>query len=420
MPEWECKAGLGSNDQIHIQSVPRCNAQKYGLIFIKLYINLQGEGKAERKTNTRAQPILEVVAKPATDPCELELSTSRPSHHTPHSLSRNPTPPPLATMALLSVDQKRLMATKFPPEFNQKVDIEKVNIDLIKRWIANKLTTILGNEDDIIVETCYNLIEQSQFPKIKEIQIQLTGFLEKETAPFCKELWNLMLSAQESPMGVPRELLEAKKAELQKEQLSKATADARRAESQAQNTMVDSFRRSERSDRPERGRGGGGGGRYRGSDREEDIPHQTVSAMSTCPEAADAEGGMTGLANAVVRTVILHPHHIVVHVAHHRQDHRAVRPGAERVAHHPPIVLGLRLAARDAGLLHEAIPHLLDGGKRAGIGLGLLIRTREGTLRDLALPVTSRAHQRPGSEQGHRRTALHAVEVALLRGLPDL
>ena len=36
---------------------------------------------------------------------------------------------------------------------------------------------------------------------------------------FCKELWDLMLSAQESPVGVPRELLEAKKLELQKEQV---------------------------------------------------------------------------------------------------------------------------------------------------------------------------------------------------------
>ncbi|KAL6159686.1 hypothetical protein ACJBU6_02116 [Exserohilum turcicum] len=166
----------------------------------------------------------------------------------------------------LSIDQKRLKATKFPPEFDKKVDIEKVNVDLMKRWIANKITNILGDEDDIVVETCYNLVEQSQFPKIKEIQIQLTGFLGKDTASFCKELWDLMLSAQDSPMGVPRELLEAKKAELQQEQLSKAAADARRAEEQAQNAMIDSFRHSERSDRPERGRGGGGG-RYRGSDR---------------------------------------------------------------------------------------------------------------------------------------------------------
>ena len=56
-------------------------------------------------------------------------------------------------------------------------------------------------------------------PKIKEIQIQLTGFLNKDTPSFCKELWDLMLSAQDSPMGVPKEMLEAKKAELQREQV---------------------------------------------------------------------------------------------------------------------------------------------------------------------------------------------------------
>ena len=63
----------------------------------------------------------------------------------------------------LSIDQKRLKATKFPPEFDKKVDIEKVNIDLMKKWIANKITTILGDEDDIVVETCYNLVEQTKF-----------------------------------------------------------------------------------------------------------------------------------------------------------------------------------------------------------------------------------------------------------------
>ncbi|EMD63269.1 hypothetical protein COCSADRAFT_161783 [Bipolaris sorokiniana ND90Pr] len=326
----------------------------------------------------------------------------------------------------LSIDQKRLKATKFPPEFDKKVDIEKVNIDLMKRWIANKITTILGDEDDIVVETCYNLVEQSQFPKIKEIQIQLTGFLGKDTAPFCKELWDLMLSAQDSPMGVPRELLEAKKAELQQEQLSKAAADARRAEDQAQNAMIDSFRQSERSDRPERGRGGGGG-RYRGSDREEGILHRIASA--TCiyleeAEVAVVEGVTIGLASAVVplRAAVLHPHHLVVHVAHHRQDHHEVHPGAEHVARHRLIALGLRLAVRDGDLLQEATLRPRDGEEHARTGLGLLAKIREGYLgiiRDLVLLVINRAHQRPGSERGHHHIALHAVDVALLRGPPD-
>ena len=51
------------------------------------------------------------------------------------------------------------------------------------------------------------------------LQIQLTGFLDKDTARFCKELWALCLSAQSNPLGVPKELLEAKKLELIQEKV---------------------------------------------------------------------------------------------------------------------------------------------------------------------------------------------------------
>lgn len=56
-------------------------------------------------------------------------------------------------------------------------------------------------------------------PNIKVLQIQLTGFLDKDTASFCKELWTLCLSAQSNPQGVPKELLEAKKLELIQEKV---------------------------------------------------------------------------------------------------------------------------------------------------------------------------------------------------------
>lgn len=59
-------------------------------------------------------------------------------------------------------------------------------------------------------------------PDIKSIQIQLTGFLDKDTPAFCKELWKLLLSAQNSPQGVPKELLEAKKLELMQEKVGKS------------------------------------------------------------------------------------------------------------------------------------------------------------------------------------------------------
>jgi serine/arginine repetitive matrix protein 1 len=56
-------------------------------------------------------------------------------------------------------------------------------------------------------------------PDIKKLQIQLTGFLEKDTPKFCQELWKLCLSAQANAQGVPKELLEAKKLELIEEKV---------------------------------------------------------------------------------------------------------------------------------------------------------------------------------------------------------
>ncbi|RAH83727.1 PWI domain-containing protein [Aspergillus japonicus CBS 114.51] len=118
-----------------------------------------------------------------------------------------------------SVDAKLLRQTKFPPEFSRKVDMKKVNIEVMKKWIAGKISEILGNEDDVVIELCFNLLEGTRFPDVKSLQIQLTGFLDKDTAKFCKELWSLCLSAQENPQGVPKELLEAKKLELIQEKV---------------------------------------------------------------------------------------------------------------------------------------------------------------------------------------------------------
>ncbi|KAI8684085.1 PWI domain-containing protein [Fusarium keratoplasticum] len=117
------------------------------------------------------------------------------------------------------VDARLLKSTKFPPEFSQKVDMQKVNLQVMKKWIAGKISDILGNEDDVVIELCFNLIEGPRYPDIKSLQIQLTGFLDKDTASFCKDLWRLLLSAQASPQGVPKELLEAKKLELIQEKI---------------------------------------------------------------------------------------------------------------------------------------------------------------------------------------------------------
>ena len=38
-----------------------------------------------------------------------------------------------------SVDAKLLKQTKFPAEFNQKVDMKKVNVEVMKKYVLPKL-----------------------------------------------------------------------------------------------------------------------------------------------------------------------------------------------------------------------------------------------------------------------------------------
>lgn len=59
-----------------------------------------------------------------------------------------------------------------------------------------------------------------QFPDPKEMQINLTGFLNPKNARiFLGELWDLLLSAQENIGGIPAQFLEQKKEEIKKRQV---------------------------------------------------------------------------------------------------------------------------------------------------------------------------------------------------------
>lgn len=54
----------------------------------------------------------------------------------------------------------------------------------------------------------------------KEVQISLTGFMERNTGKFMKELWLLLLSAQKNASGVPQQFLDAKEEETKKKKVS--------------------------------------------------------------------------------------------------------------------------------------------------------------------------------------------------------
>ena len=96
-----------------------------------------------------------------------------------------------------------------------QVDMAKVNLDVIKPWITTRVTELLGFDDDVVVEFVFNLLENTKSPDPKDMQINLTGFLNgKNARMFMQELWDLLTSAQENVGGIPSVMLERKKEEI--------------------------------------------------------------------------------------------------------------------------------------------------------------------------------------------------------------
>ncbi|KAE9620474.1 hypothetical protein Lal_00019956 [Lupinus albus] len=110
---------------------------------------------------------------------------------------------------------KLLKSQKFPPELEHLVDMNKVNMEVMKPWIAKRVTELLGFEDEVLINFIHGLLDKKE-ANGKEVQIQITGFMEKNTGKFMKELWTLLLSAQKNASGIPQQFLDAKEEELRK------------------------------------------------------------------------------------------------------------------------------------------------------------------------------------------------------------
>jgi len=114
-------------------------------------------------------------------------------------------------------EKKLLKQMKFSESLNAKVDMNKVKLDTIKPWIGTRITELLGMEDDVVEEFVNNQLEADNCPDPRKMQINLTGFLNgKNARVFMTDLWELLLSAQESPSGIPPKFIEQKKEELKK------------------------------------------------------------------------------------------------------------------------------------------------------------------------------------------------------------
>lgn len=105
----------------------------------------------------------------------------------------------------LAQEKKLLAAMSFPKCFDQRVDMRKVQREVVNQWVTERLTQLLGFEDDIVVSMAINLLEPKVDERLdpRQLQVALTGFLEKQAGQFTEELWTLLLSAQSNPRASP-------------------------------------------------------------------------------------------------------------------------------------------------------------------------------------------------------------------------
>lgn len=111
-----------------------------------------------------------------------------------------------------------------------------MELNSIKPWIQKKITEILGFEDEVVINLAISELESKEEtgPCPKRIQLNLTGnfnnkwsflnllinyflqkgFLTNKASIFMKELWKLLLEAQETLNGIPPSLIQERKEEI--------------------------------------------------------------------------------------------------------------------------------------------------------------------------------------------------------------
>ncbi|KJH46157.1 PWI domain protein [Dictyocaulus viviparus] len=124
-------------------------------------------------------------------------------------------------------EKKLLKQMKFEDTLDRKINMDKINLDVIKPWITLRINEILGIEDDVVIEYIMSQLEEKTInPKI--MQINITGFLNARRArEFMGELWMLLVEADESEDGIPQSLIEKKINEMRKEPRATGNGEAK-------------------------------------------------------------------------------------------------------------------------------------------------------------------------------------------------
>lgn len=80
----------------------------------------------------------------------------------------------------------------------------------------------MGDDDDVLANLVINFLDCPE-PDPRLIHINLSGFLESNTSKFVESLWSLLVSAQDTPSGIPQKILDSKREEITQKRVRKAS-----------------------------------------------------------------------------------------------------------------------------------------------------------------------------------------------------
>lgn len=95
--------------------------------------------------------------------------------------------------------------------YHIKVDMARVNTNIVVDWLLARLQNVIP-DDDIVSGYAVELLKGEI--EYNVIKTNLEGFLGDQASKVCNDLWAVLVSAQDDPFGIPKQLIEEKKRQL--------------------------------------------------------------------------------------------------------------------------------------------------------------------------------------------------------------
>ena len=94
---------------------------------------------------------------------------------------------------------------KFPQEYQTKIELSKIRLSDIHSWIRNALIDLMdGVDDEVVQNLVIGSVDAERPLDPAGLQIMLASWCGMErSAAFVKHLWQLLISAHSSPLGIP-------------------------------------------------------------------------------------------------------------------------------------------------------------------------------------------------------------------------